>query len=118
MTTSLLGRLAHDAGGHFFAQSHNYCNFSVYAGHNFCYRICQAHFGAAMTGAELKNWRRARNYTQSMLALLLGVSKNTVSNYERGERMATRDGKRVIVHHAVPRAVEMAIKQIEMETAK
>lgn len=40
-----------------------------------------------MTAAHpLKTWRDSRGLTQTALALLLGVRKNSVHRYERGER--------------------------------
>ena len=38
-----------------------------------------------MNGLEIKNYRIKKGYTQDALAKLLGVSKNTILNYEKGK---------------------------------
>ena len=38
-----------------------------------------------MTGAEIKDLRKALGYTQSRLAEEVGVRTNTLARYERGE---------------------------------
>jgi putative transcriptional regulator len=38
-----------------------------------------------MTGAEIKNLRKALGYTQARLAEEVGVTANTVARYERDE---------------------------------
>ena len=38
-----------------------------------------------MTGAEIKELRKALGYTQARLAEEVGVRANTVARYERGE---------------------------------
>ena len=38
-----------------------------------------------MTPEDLKKWRKKNNYSQSQLAIVLGVATLTVSRWERGE---------------------------------
>jgi putative transcriptional regulator len=38
-----------------------------------------------MTGAEIKNLRKALGYTQARLAEEIGVTANTIARYEREE---------------------------------
>lgn len=38
-----------------------------------------------MTGAQIKDLRKALGYTQARLAEEVGVTANTVARYERGE---------------------------------
>ncbi len=38
-----------------------------------------------MLGADLKEWRRHNSYTQDRLRLALGVSRQTISAWERSE---------------------------------
>lgn len=57
-----------------------------------------------MTGEELRERRMALHLSQATLADKLGVTKNTVARWERGElRMAN------------PQMVEMSLKQLEEE---
>jgi len=39
-----------------------------------------------LTGEQLRQWRIAHGLTQSQLAQLLGVQRNTVTRWEIGER--------------------------------
>jgi putative transcriptional regulator len=38
-----------------------------------------------MTGAEIKNLRKALGYTQAKLAEEIGITANTIARYERDE---------------------------------
>ena len=42
-------------------------------------------------GAQIKKWRELRNYTQDDLAEMMGVAKQTISRYEKGDRGANQD---------------------------
>ncbi len=39
-----------------------------------------------MSPEDLKTWRKKNNYSQSMIAKVLGVSVVTISRWENGER--------------------------------
>ncbi len=43
-------------------------------------------YNYSMNPADLKKWRKKKNYSQSQLAKVLGVATLTVSRWERGER--------------------------------
>jgi transcriptional regulator with XRE-family HTH domain len=52
-----------------------------------------------MTGAELKAWRTQHGYSQSVLALMLGVHTGSLSRWERGTR-------------AIPPMIDLALKTL------
>lgn len=58
-----------------------------------------------MTKNQFKALRKKLEYSQSKLAQALGVNITTVQRYEWGE-------------FEIPRAVELALKQIESETRR
>lgn len=49
----------------------------------------QATIPLSFTAAQIRNLRKKEGVTQAVFALYLGVSTNTVSQWERGERQAT-----------------------------
>lgn len=57
-----------------------------------------------MTGADLRNRRKALGLSQAALAQRLGTTKNTVARWERGE-----------ITIAKPEMLELALRQIERE---
>jgi DNA-binding transcriptional regulator YiaG len=62
--------------------------------------IGSRHMRKIATGEDIKAWRRANAYDQDFLARELGVTRQTVGNWER-----KKDG--------IPRYIEIALQALE-----
>ncbi len=60
-----------------------------------------------MTHEDFKNWRKKMGLTQQQAADVLGLSKATIENYDKGVRR--EDGRPVVI----PRVVALACAAIE-----
>lgn len=59
-----------------------------------------------MTADDFKAWRTRMNYTRPAAAEALGLSRQTIENYERGQRL--EDGRPVVI----PRSIALACAAI------
>ena len=64
-----------------------------------------------MTHEDFKNWRNKMGPTQQQAADVLGLSKATIENYDKGVRR--EDGRPVVI----PRVVALACAAIEHKLA-
>jgi ribosome-binding protein aMBF1 (putative translation factor) len=60
-----------------------------------------------MLGANLRDWRRARGFSQRALAARVGISTRMLARYERGERYP--DGKTL---HALADALNISLSTL------
>lgn len=64
-----------------------------------------------MTPEQFKHWRKEMNFTQKQACVALGISIQTLGNYERGSRY--EDGRQVII----PRTVALACAALKHNLA-
>jgi len=64
-----------------------------------------------MTPAQFKTWRKKMNLTQAQAAIVLGLSKPTIENYDRGVRRGS--GEAFEIPHVVALACAALWHKIE-----